>query len=98
MYAVLLVVSVATHFSQDPFQLQRHLFRLLSGSYCKPSYLNEQTRLKRRDVTTLVGSSGGFVFLRDDNLETGMTLCCVINRLVSKDDRRARSYDFLGLG
>jgi hypothetical protein len=46
----------------------------------------------------LFDCSGGFVFLRDDNLETGITLCRRIHRLVGKDNCRARSYDLPGLG
>jgi hypothetical protein len=65
------------HFLQNPFQLQRpFLSSPMRGAVAKPSYLKEQTRLKRRNVTTLVDSPGGLVFLRNDNLETGRR--CVV--------------------
>jgi hypothetical protein len=47
---------------------------------------------------TLLGYSRWFVFLCDYNLEAGVTLRRGIHRLVGKDDRRSRRYNFLSLG
>ncbi len=46
----------------------------------------------------LLGCSGGFVFLRDDNLKAGMTLRRGVHRFVGEDNRRPWTYDLPGLG
>jgi hypothetical protein len=43
---------------------------------------------------TLFGRPGGFVFLRDEDLEAGSTLRRRIDRLVGENDRRARDEHF----
>ncbi len=75
-----------------------HIFRRLISAVepFRTRLKSEKRHLKLR-VMRLVGCPRGFVFLRNDNLETSRTSCRGIDCLVRKDNRRAWIYDVLSL-